>query len=268
VKRQKPILSIILVTMDTPTLTSACLKSLFKNTSIPFEVIVVNNSKGQAIDQTLHEYPIHRMIQNPSNHGYARAANQGAAIAKGNFFCFLNSDTLVPPQWAERLIIPFKSSRAGAVNPIANDCGYPFPFPPHPLKIDPTTVSLIDEAVQIWHSGKLERMNLLSGFCFFISQAVMKHIGPFDETFYFGLDDDDYSLRLRMAGYRLFRVHSVFVYHKWSGSITESKRKPWVEKAEIAFIHKWTNLLGQSFSSRLQINRWIDQHYPVDKSPT
>ena len=101
----RPLVSIIVATINTPRLTRACLRSVIKNTSIPYELIAVNNSRASAIRQCLQEFKGKslRVIQNPRNLGYTKAANQGALVSRGEYLCFLNSDTLVPPRWLERL---------------------------------------------------------------------------------------------------------------------------------------------------------------------
>ena len=41
--------SIIVVTVNTPELTAACLDSVLEHTTVPYGLIVINNGRGRAI---------------------------------------------------------------------------------------------------------------------------------------------------------------------------------------------------------------------------
>lgn len=61
-----------------------------------YEVIYVDNgSRDDSVARVRELYPHVPLIANPENRGYCPAANQGARIAKGDYFFFLNDDTIV-----------------------------------------------------------------------------------------------------------------------------------------------------------------------------
>ena len=72
-----------------------------------------------------------------------------------------------------------------------------------------------------------------------IPRAAMTRVGPFDERFFFGWEDVDYSLRLRLAGYRLLRVPSLFVYHRWGGSVSLARQRTLFREAGHQILLKW-----------------------------
>ena len=55
-----------------------------------------------------------RLVLNPQNGGFARACNQGLAMAQGDVLVLLNDDTLVPPGWLPRLVAPLADAGGGA----------------------------------------------------------------------------------------------------------------------------------------------------------
>ena len=55
----------------------------------------------------------------------------------------------------------------------------------------------------------------LVGFCMFISRKVIDKIGCIDPNFgkLFGFDDDDYSIRAQIAGFKLMIADDIFIHH-------------------------------------------------------
>ncbi len=240
---KRPLVSIVVVTVNTPKATRACLRSVLQNTSVPFELIVINNSPASAIQRCLAAFPQIHLIQNPRNFGYAKAANQGAHSSRGKYLCFLNSDTWVPPLWMERLTDIFRLPQVGAVGPITES--YSNHWPPRGVSVTEVATCLVDEAVQHWHRGRLEEVPRLGGFCFLTSREVVCRVGPFDERFFFGFDDDDYSWRLRLHGYRLLHVKSVFLHHQGGGSTRNQRCGQIVERAWHRLVAKWRPFVGE-----------------------
>lgn len=103
-----PLLSIIILSFNTRQITLDCLKSIFADKNldfnldhnqnenlIPAEIIVIdNNSQDDSVAQ-LKKIKNIKLITNHTNLGFAKANNQGIKIAKGNYLLFLNSDTII-----------------------------------------------------------------------------------------------------------------------------------------------------------------------------
>src|SRR4029079_14450543 len=71
---------------------------------VAHEVIVIDNASS---DDTRHALPLHpgiRTLRNDHNLGFARASNQGAAMATGRFLLFLNNDTEPHAGWAAAMV--------------------------------------------------------------------------------------------------------------------------------------------------------------------
>lgn len=247
--KQSPVVSIIVITLNTPRITGACLRSVIHNTSVPYELIVINNSRARPIRRCLRRFPKARVIQNPKNVGFSRAANQGIVAARGQYLCLLNTDTLVPPQWLERLLEAIRKPGVAAVGPASEELydqphGEPWPFPFQPDAEEKTT--RIDQIFRHRYRNKLESVPFLHGFCLLLSRVAMASTGLLDEGYFFGLEDIDYSLRLRIRGYQLLRVHSLFVHHRQGASSDPKHRNRLVEQAKVHFIQKWATPLSYS----------------------
>lgn len=132
------ILSIIIVSYNTKQVTDDCLQSIYnaKWTS-PYEIIVVdNNSQDGSVQMIKEKYPQVILIENNENKLFAKANNQGAAIAKGKYLLLLNSDTLVWDDNIQRMVAFFETQPDDiiCIGPrILNQdrslqaCGYPTP---------------------------------------------------------------------------------------------------------------------------------------------
>lgn len=90
-------LSIIIVSYNTKNILDECLSSIY-NSKIrdSFEIIVVDNcSKDGSVEMLESKYPDVILVKNDVNNLFAKANNQGAKIAKGEYLLLLNSDTIV-----------------------------------------------------------------------------------------------------------------------------------------------------------------------------
>lgn len=89
--------SIIIVNYNTKEIIKNCLKSIYAQTKdISFEVIVSDNGSVDGSSEMLKsEFPQVILIENNANLGFGKANNVAAKNAKGKYFFFLNSDTVL-----------------------------------------------------------------------------------------------------------------------------------------------------------------------------
>ena len=93
-----PEVSIIIVNFKSWEHLEPCLLSItdFKSNTFILETIVVDNySDDGKFNLFCDKFPDVKFIKNSGNNGFSNACNLGANRAKGNFFLFLNPDTVV-----------------------------------------------------------------------------------------------------------------------------------------------------------------------------
>jgi GT2 family glycosyltransferase len=92
-----PKLSVIIVSWNASELLRACLLTLPRRTQeFPFEVIVIDNASNDGSPEMVAaEFPEVRLLRNPENVGFARANEQAAALASGEYLLLLNPDTVL-----------------------------------------------------------------------------------------------------------------------------------------------------------------------------
>src|SRR5258708_3847862 len=103
--RNAPSTSIIVVTFNGRDLIGPCLDSILAQTWPPTEIIVVDNgSSDETVGYLRREYPSVRIVELPSNRGFAGGANAGIREASGDLIAFLNSDALADQLWLAELV--------------------------------------------------------------------------------------------------------------------------------------------------------------------
>ena len=114
-----PDFSVIIVSWNVAELLRDCLRSLYDVAAadgLSVEVIVVDNaSKDDTAAMVRSAYPAAALVVNPDNRGFARASNQGLAMARGELALALNPDTVVQPGALKELKETFRRHPSAAL---------------------------------------------------------------------------------------------------------------------------------------------------------
>ena len=213
--KDKNLASIIIPCWNGLRYTKECVESVLKHTDTPFELIVVDNGSQDGTSRYVRSLKDRRirLIQNSLNLGFAKAINQGMRAAKGRYFVWLNSDTIVTPNWLKRMThLADRAPWVGGVGPYTNSGPQPqiMRIPYNDLRALPA----FSEAWAMQNSGKAKWTVRLAGFCFLVKKEVVRKIGLLDERFGLGCYEDyDFCLRIRQAGYSLYIAEDAFVHH-------------------------------------------------------
>lgn len=206
--------SIIILTYNKLEYTKLCIQSIREYTTCTsYELIVIDNHSTDGTVEWLKEQADIRSIYNNRNLGFPKGCNQGIAIANGKNILLLNNDVIVTQNWLTNLLDAlYSQDNIGAVGPITNSCSNRQSIPV-PYQIINKMHQFADQynisSQQQWE----ERLKLV-GFCLLIKKKVVDKIGLLDEIFSPGnYEDDDYSVRIRRAGYRLLLCRDTFIHH-------------------------------------------------------
>lgn len=195
--------------------TALCLESIARHTPEPHEVIVVDNGGTDGTGDWCAERGA-RVVRSPVNLGFAGGVNLGLGAMRGDVAVLLNNDALATPGWLRGMTAALARVRhAGIAGPRSNwvSDDQILPTPPYAeAPSDDLDRFAADRARRLAGQGR-EAMRL-SGLCMAISSAVLDRVGGFDTRFEVGnLEDDDYSVRARLAGFRLWIADDSYVHH-------------------------------------------------------
>jgi N-acetylglucosaminyl-diphospho-decaprenol L-rhamnosyltransferase len=216
-----PEVTVVVVTYESGPTLAECLAALKTQSFTGFEVLLVDNaSTDGAARAAAKADPAIRLIENPSNLGFAAAVNQGARAGRGRWLALLNPDAFAEPDWLARLLAAAQANpgvRAYASRQLlADDSGLldglgdvmasaGFPFRGGYLRKDPGVL------------GVGEVFSACGG-AMLVDRALFLEMGGFDERLFCYCEDVDFGYRLRLRGEPTLVVPDAVVRHVGSAS--------------------------------------------------
>lgn len=206
--------SIVILTCNQLSLTIQCLESLWRNTSSPYELIIVDNgSTDGTVDylRSLGDKII--LIENPKNLGFSKGCNQGLGVSSGDQILFLNNDTVLPPGWLEPMVKAlYLDDDVGMTGPVTNYISGQQQIPVGYTEVK--DMEQFAKAHRESNKGSVEEVRRLVGFCLMVKRSLVEDIGSFDERYGLGnYEDDDLCLRALRNGYKLLIAKEAFIHH-------------------------------------------------------
>ncbi len=213
-----PAVSVVVVTYNNLPLSKACYQSLKKFTRYPnLEIIFVDNNSTDGTPAWLEEIRQQdqriKIILNNVNYGFAKGNNQGLKIATGEYFVFLNNDTIVTNNWLESLLRHMVRERSiGIICPVTNNIGNEAC-----IRIEYKNVEGIQQFAYNIAEGNIglnRNIRMVPLFCAMIRTELLRRIGGLNEDYKQGMfEDDDLNQEIRKLGYRISCAEDVFVHH-------------------------------------------------------
>ncbi|WP_186333766.1 glycosyltransferase family 2 protein [Paenibacillus xylanexedens] len=212
--------SIIIPTYNQREYVLQCVSSIEKHTPAPFEIIVVDNaSKDGTAEAMLRKGGMVRVAALDQNRGFAGGVNHGLMMARGRHIIVLNNDTLVTPGWLDNMMTCLASDpQIGVVGPVTNYIGGD-----QQIKVPYREVEDMWSFATTHNRPDAEKHRMtdrLVGFCWLFSRELLERVGYLDEGYAVGnFEDDDWIIRVKLAGYQLAVAGDAFIHHFGSVSM-------------------------------------------------
>jgi len=234
--------SIVIPTWNSKALVVQCLESIYEATKeISFEVILVVNGSQDGTQGTVQtRFPQAILIENRYNLGFTRAVNMGMQRAKGTKILLLNDDTIVVPGALEEMVRYLdEHPDVGTVGVQLIDkdgskqhCIHNFPS----LLTEIFPVALLEKLFP--HAYPNKRIHYddpvdvpaVLGACMMIRRDVIDAVGMLDEGYFAYLEETDWQMRFKDAGFRVVHLPNVKIYHMQGAS--SKKRMPGPSRVE------------------------------------
>ena len=260
-------LSVIIVNYNVRFFLEQALLSVKKAVQhIPAEVIVVDNNSVDGSGEMMREkFPDIIFIENKENVGFAKANNQGIAIAKGEYILLLNPDTIVEEDTFGKCIQFMESHPdAGALGVKMLDGkgnflpeskrGFPSPSVAFYKAFGLSKLFPKSKIFGGYHLGYLSEnethvVDVLAGAFMFIRRAALDKAGWLDPTFFMYGEDIDLSYRIVKAGYQNYYFADTRIIH-YKGESTKKGTMNYVRmfyQAMIIFAQKHFSNSGAGF---------------------
>jgi GT2 family glycosyltransferase len=223
--------------------------------NIDGEIIVIDNhSSDDSFAFFQNEFPEVHFIWNKENVGFAKANNQGLAIAKGENILFLNPDTIVPEDCFEKCVAFINRNNCALGIKMLDGSGNflkeskrAFPAPGTSLfklfglaKLFPHSKIFGKYHLGYLNENENHEVDVLAGAFIMVPKKILDTVGGFDEDFFMYGEDIDLSFRIQKAGFRNFYFSESSIIH-FKGESTKKGSLNYVKmfyKAMSIFVKK------------------------------
>ena len=270
-----------------------CLESISQYTTEPYNLILIDDGSDKTTKDFLALFasrePKCKLIRNETAKGYTYAANMGMRASQSLFFVLLNSDTIVGPEWIDRMYRIFlNDEKIGIVGPLSNTASWQSvpklsedgDWATNPLP-EGFTVTKMAKSIAKYSGCIFPEVPLLNGFCLMIRKRVVDQIGFFDEENFgkgYG-EEDDFNLRAEKAGWKKVIADDVFIFHAQSRSYSHQQRyelsrisgeklrkKHGAEKIEASVAFMNPNRVIEGIRSRVSVMKERERYLQLGQS--
>jgi GT2 family glycosyltransferase len=230
--RLSPRLSVVIPVHNGASTLPRLLERLITDSHPPEEIVVVDDGSDDGSAQIAAEFGVRVLTLAGGPYGPAYARNRGAEAAAGDVLFFLDADVVVHPDTLARL--------RAALDTYAEDDAFFGSYDAHP-----PARGLVSRYKNILHHyvhqrSRMEADTFWAG-CGAVRREAFFAVGGFDESYARpSIEDIEFGVRLRRAGYRIRLCPAIQVTHwkRWS-------LRSWLRTDIVHRAVPWTRLILQ-----------------------
>lgn len=253
-----PSVSAVIPTKYRMDLLQACLRGLAGVTAYPnLDVIIVDNGSTdprlpEILDEARRSFPV-KLIRDDGAFNFSRLVNTGVRQATGEILALLNDDIEpVESGWLHRMVESSMQPDVGVV-------GARLLYPDRTLQHGGVVLGIGGVAGHLWkgmsEAEASEHPQLVlpgtrmavTGACITIRRELYDQVNGFDEAYSVALNDIDFCLRVRAAGFRtIYRGDAALIHHESQSrgldNISRERRERAAAENRL-FLSRWEHLL-------------------------
>jgi hypothetical protein len=234
--------SIVIVNYNVSALLNECLQSIKKETSFPYEIIVVdNNSQDDSLEVIKMYHPDVKLIENQRNIGFAKANNLAFLRARGRYIFMLNPDTVILDGAIDKLVsFMEKHPEASACGPknlnpdltLQHNCHH---FPSISMAIVeylqlkrffPTHKIFGREHMTYWKYDDIRVVDWITGCSFMMRREILENMGYLDENYFMYAEECDLCYRIKKKKMKtVYFPQASIIHYGGQSSFTENYKK-------------------------------------------
>ena len=215
------------------------LERVESNTDWPWQMIVIEDcSTDSRVRPFLRDWAAERadrvrLLENAENLGFVGSVNKGLAVAlsdpgEDGPVVLLNSDALLPPYWAERLLAPLAARQeAACAKQMSNDAEIlAVPALCEATQLEPGQAAAIDKrARNLGGAAAAIELPTGVGFCMALDRTWLSRLPAFDTAFGRGYGEEvDWCQKLVGQGAVHLAVPNLFVEHRGGSSFGSAEK--------------------------------------------
>lgn len=215
----------------------------------------------------LSRLPRSQVVVNKTNQGFARACNQAFQRLDTDYLLLLNNDTTVTPGWLERMYQPFlRYPEIGITAPCSN-----YVAGAQRIQVnysDLSGLNALAKQLAVERAGQGFFNHYAAGLCMLIKRNVIDKVGGFDQCFGLGnFEDDDFCLRVQLAGYKIWVAADAFIHHVGSATFQHENidYQRSMENNWRIFKKKWGLPKDAPLHSGYRYDKLLDQQFSKGK---
>lgn len=221
-------ISFIITNYNAKKYTEWCYNSIRKNLGYVHEIVLLDDGSEDGTWELIgeiakkdHNVKIHR---NEQNVGIAYSYNKMVELSSNEIVCMIHSDMYIPPKFDEIMLKHMEKYDFITPLRVEPNVGYPPSVDKELVDFGTKSEDFDEDGFIRWHEKNIEenkgRTEQRMFFPWMTTKTLYNKVGGNDCLFLkYMVDDDDFYLRIKMAGGKYTQLFETAVYHMPSKSV-------------------------------------------------